>query len=374
MVRDNMSLAEIMLEFVRAAVLERDPVVLSEPEPDWDKLMDISTKQGLIAWVWDGICRLPVEQQPPRQYRINWGMSAQEIWDRYGQQKEVLREMVKVCERNNMRLLLLKGIGLSELYPKPQSRPSGDLDVYFFNDYEKGNILFGDGVNHFHKKHSSYDYHGVHIENHISPLDLDTRFERRIWAFMQSDIVNVCMSSDGYYTFSPISNLIYLITHSLHHFNPHYAVPLRNLIDIIIFVRVNKESLPPRQCYQVLSKLRLDRAFELFLTMGEILLNIEMPEYHLEIVKQKDMEDIKGYILTSESRLIVNDKLPKIRQLQLLSKNHRRVKHVYKYLPSKNENLFLVTVRHNFAIILKRLIRVPENVPFGQGLRSKFRI
>jgi hypothetical protein len=108
--------------------------------------------------------------------------------------------------------------------------------------------------------------------------------------------------------------------------------------------------------------------------MGEILLNIEMPEYYLEIVKQKDMEDIKGYILTSESRLIVNDKLPKIRQLQLLSKNHRRVKHVYKYLPSKNENLFLVTVRHNFAIILKRLIRVPENVPFGQGLRSKFRI
>ncbi len=88
-------------------------------EVDWDGLMDVSKSQGFIAWVWDGICRLPVEQQPPRQYRINWGMSAQEIWDRYEKQKKVLAEMVEICNHNNMRLLLMKGIGLSELYPKP---------------------------------------------------------------------------------------------------------------------------------------------------------------------------------------------------------------------------------------------------------------
>ena len=368
----QLSLTEIMLEFVRAAVLERAPDIPEDIVIDWDKLMDVSTEQGLIAWVWDGICKLPLEQLPPRQYRINWGMSAQEIWDRYGKQKNVLLEMVKLCEQNNMKLLLLKGIGLSELYPKPQSRPSGDLDVYFFENYEKGNALFGDGLNHFYKKHASYDYLGVHIENHLTPLDTDTEFEKKMGLYLQSDIVNACQTSDRYYIFSPMSNLIYLITHSLHHFNPHQAVPIRNMIDIILFVRNNKEKIPPHQCYKVLSKLRLYSTFELFLCMGEFVLGLNMPDYHFGIVKQKHINDIKDYILCPESKLVVSDRLPKVKQLKYLYRNYRRVKHVYKYLPSKRENLFIITYRHFFAIIFKRILNVPESVSFKQGLKSKY--
>ncbi len=246
--------------------------------------MDLSKNQGLIAWVWDGICRLPVEQQPPRQYRINWGMSAQEIWDRYELQKSVLSEMVVICNQNHMRLLLMKGVGLSELYPKPQSRPSGDIDIYLFDDYEKGNTLFGDGVNCFYNKHASYDYHGVHIENHITPLDTDTTFEREIGSYLQTEIGNISLTSDGFYVFSPIANLVYLVTHSLHHFNPNQAVPLRNIIDVIWFIWTYKEELSPSHCYQVMSKLGLDSTFELFLIMGEMVLGINMHEYHSGIV------------------------------------------------------------------------------------------
>lgn len=99
------SLNRIMFEFVRAAVLGRNPMISPNEVIDWDKLMDISTKQGLIAWVWDGICKLPQEQQPPRQQRINWGLSAQEIWQRYVQQKEVLAEIIGICNQNHIRLL-----------------------------------------------------------------------------------------------------------------------------------------------------------------------------------------------------------------------------------------------------------------------------
>ena len=99
---DN-SLVLIMLEFVRAAVLERSPHVPQNIRIDWDRLMDMAAEQGLIAWVWDGICKLPVEMQPPRQQRISWSLSAQEIWDSYGHQKSVLKEVVAVCEQNNMR-------------------------------------------------------------------------------------------------------------------------------------------------------------------------------------------------------------------------------------------------------------------------------
>lgn len=76
-----------MYELVRAAVLDKVPAIPNDVSIDWDKLMDLSQEQRLIAWVGDGVCKLPPEQQPPRQYRINWGLSAHEIWDRYELQK-----------------------------------------------------------------------------------------------------------------------------------------------------------------------------------------------------------------------------------------------------------------------------------------------
>ena len=57
------------------------------------------------------------------------GLSTQEVWDAYYSRKEVLGEMVVQCKENNVKLLLLNGIGVSEIYPRPQSRPSGDIYI-----------------------------------------------------------------------------------------------------------------------------------------------------------------------------------------------------------------------------------------------------
>ncbi len=369
----QMSLTEIMFALVRAAVLDQEPSIPANTIIDWDGLMDISQEQGLIAWVYDGICKLPSEQQPPRLYRINWGMSAQDIWDRYEQQKKVLDEMIGVCHENNMRLLLMKGIGLSGLYPKPQSRPSGDIDVFLFDDYEKGNVLFGDGVNVFVNKHAAYDYHGAHVENHVTPLDTDTEFERRIGAYLQSEYTNVCLRPEGYYTFSPMANLIYLVTHTLHHFNPNQAVPIRNIIDIIWFTWCNKLQLHPRECYQVMSNLKLDSSFELFITMGEIVLGIDMPDYHFGCIKPKHIKDIRDYILRSGPKLFVAHNNSKDEQYRILFDNYGQARSVYKYLPSKKDNLFFIIMRHNVALFLKHLFKIPEDVEFSMGLKSKIK-
>ena len=142
----KLTLFEVMLEFVRAAVLNRIPAVPQYLVIDWDKLMDISVEQGVLAWVWDGVCMLPNDQQPPRMYRINFGMSAQKVWDMYEKQWIVLKEIITRCEQSKIRLLLLKGIGLSVMYPKPQSRSCGDIDIYPFEDFDKFNLLFQDNL------------------------------------------------------------------------------------------------------------------------------------------------------------------------------------------------------------------------------------
>ena len=73
-----------MLALLRYGVLDVKPSAYQpSSQVDWDRMMDVASAQGLLAWVWDGICKLPKEFHPPRQQAINWGLSAQETWDRY---------------------------------------------------------------------------------------------------------------------------------------------------------------------------------------------------------------------------------------------------------------------------------------------------
>ena len=81
-------LEEYMIALLRYGVLDEKPTILQpSSQVDWDRMMDIASAQGILAWVWDGICKLPKEFRPPRQQAINWGLSAQEIWDRHNMQK-----------------------------------------------------------------------------------------------------------------------------------------------------------------------------------------------------------------------------------------------------------------------------------------------
>lgn len=122
-----------------------------------------------------------------------------------------------------------------------------------------------------------------------------------------------------------------------------------------------------------MSKLKLNKTFELFLRMGEIVLEIDMSEYHMGIVKKRHLNDIRDYILRQGSnKLFVSDKLSKANQLQLFCRNYRQLKRIYKYLPSKKENLLFVTFRHNIAIYLKHILNIPEDVQFNKGMRRKF--
>ena len=171
----KLTLFEVMLEFVRAAVLNRIPAVPQYFVIDWDKLMDISVEQGVLAWVWDGVCMLPNDQQPPRMYRINFGMSAQKVWDTYEKQWMVLKEIITRCEQSKIRLLLLKGIGLSILYPKPQSRSCGDIDLYPFEDFNKFNLLFQDNLKEREGKHTIFYFDDVMVENDKELLNSDMR-------------------------------------------------------------------------------------------------------------------------------------------------------------------------------------------------------
>ena len=285
-----MSLVEVMLEFVRAAVFERDPIIPQNTEMDWDKLMDLSVGQGILAWVWDGICTLPQEQQPPRKERISWSLSASEIADRYKQHEQVLEQMAQVCQKNDIKLLLLKGIGLSKLYPNPSSRPSGDLDVYFCGEYEKGNQLFAQTNISVSKKHSSFNYLGVHVENHRTLLNQDWYKRRRIEKYIQLNIDKSVLTPEGYYILEPESNLLFLTMHAIRHlrYSGPAGLSLRSIVDVSVFLLHHRKKLTPSRCFMLMDQFGVAHCFELMVCLGERALNINLSDYRRNLIPESD--------------------------------------------------------------------------------------
>lgn len=347
-------LVEIMLEFVRSAVLERDPVITQGPQMDWDKLMDVAVEQELIALVWDGICKLPKGSRPPRQQCINWGLSAQSIWEDYNKKKRTLSNMIEVCNQNNIRLLLLKGIGLSMLYPNPQSRMSGDIDIFLFEDYQKGNILFTGERIHERSKHSTFVINGVCIENHRNFLEPNTAQKRKIIKYIRSTLNDVKKTQDGYYILSPLSNLVFLTFHTLKHFHGGKQIPIRNIIDFYLFLKHNRAVLPPERCHDVLSQLGLVDSFAFLVSLCELLLNVEVPDYHFGEIPKSHLLVLKKSIG---------------RNLSIESNNW-----LLKYIP-KNSGVTISNVIP-FLIVssLRFLFSIPTDASFKKTMRNRNRV
>lgn len=312
------SLVDVMLEFVRAAVLERVPIVPQDIEINWDELMDMSAEQGVLAWVWDGICKLPVELQPPRQQRINWGLSAQEIWDTYDYQKSVLIDMVKVCEQKDVRLLVFKGISLSLFYPNPANRPAGDIDIFLFGDYSKGNVILANNkLDRENGKCSEFCYQGVKIENHRHFFPSTYKKYFYIDTYLSSKLHEVEKTSDSYYVFPSLANLVLNVVHAVTHIvNTSDPLLIRSVLDIAMMLRNDKTGFAPSECKALMLQLGIDRSFDLLVRASEWILNIDLSRYYIKEVSTLDVNSFKDLLARRSWPIIDSDvsKMEKFRQ------------------------------------------------------------
>lgn len=364
-------LTEIMLEFVRAAVLERDPIIPSEVVIDWDKLMDMAHEHGILAWVWDGICRMPQEQQPPRQQRINWGLSAQEIWIWFDYQKKILKEIVSMCNQNGIRLLLLKGIGLSELFPKPMSRFSNDIDIFLFGEFEKGNkVLSGDNY-YFDGKHASFSFRGVLIENHYTISDNKTKNQRIIEDIINSKLDEILLSDIGYYTLSNEMNIVYLMIHTLFHFDDVHAISFRNIFDFAYFLHKKKYDVRVNLLKDVLNNVHMEKSFVLLLSLSERVLGVPLHEYYMdESIPKEDLNMAYEYVSNRIKKpvyTIDSYSLSGILKYLRWCKNERWL---FKYLPASRGEHISFFLYNNVAILFHKIFRVKSNIHISPWSRQ----
>ncbi len=243
-----------LLALVRSGLWKTDlPIDLFNQmtETDWKIIFKQSSIQGVMGIAYDGMLPWVSTLNISRNLFLTWSANVEAMEKRYYQQCKALEDITEYYHRFSINTLVLKGIGLSTYYPNPSHREGGDIDIYLFNDFEKGNkkiaelginVLRGGSIN---PKHTIFYYHNIPIENHQWFLSHDFVFKKNkhIESVITEKIdISQCkelfIRNQKIYVPSTMCNAFYLLGHMSSHIITS-GLTLRHLCDWAVFL--NKE-------------------------------------------------------------------------------------------------------------------------------------
>ena len=254
--------AKIVLNLIQK-VVDGDSVIEHQlmARTNWREVMALCLSQGVSGICFDALEKLEELSRPPKKLLMEWFGQVIRHENLYKQHKVTLGHLAQFYEQEDIRMILLKGYGLSLFWPKPERRPVGDIDCYNFGQHEladrRMSEKYGIEIDNTHHKHSVFQFENTTVENHYSFLNVHghrstSEIERILEEEVKKDLnVNLKNVSGGFrfhvcedreirnlYYPSVRFNSLYLLRHSAEHFTS-VDINLRQVLDWGFFVRAN---------------------------------------------------------------------------------------------------------------------------------------
>lgn len=235
----------VLLKAIVAGDIDRKYSNTEMTYETWHTLLDVAKHQGLVSVLLDAISQL--ECKPPQRILLQWIGCSLVSENIYYAHLSTICELADFYRRHNIKMMLLKGYGLSLNYPTPNNRPPGDVDIYLYGDGGKADELMFHELGIISKqneeKHSVFTFNGVTVENHSCLINNITHPSvKTLEKFFEADsqnaipIENVSTEASGFYIPSVTTNVLYLPYHMAEHF-VHGDASLRQLLDWAMFVK-----------------------------------------------------------------------------------------------------------------------------------------
>ena len=228
--KEEKYLIELLCAYLRNSKISLDNSV------DYSRLFDISREHNLIAIVFCVIKSADNRDIIPKELFTKFEDGFYETIFRYDHQKNTIEELSRLLIDNKIRHIFFKGSEIKELYPVPEARAMGDIDVLIAQeDRDKvKNLLI---ENNFELENSNgpvYDYrkNNILIEMHtkivsgkVGSSNAETSF---IDAIDHAEFDGCRGRLDSNYHFA------YLITHIAHHFW-FYGAGIKLILDLAVY-------------------------------------------------------------------------------------------------------------------------------------------
>ena len=186
-------------------------------------------------------------------------------------------DVYKDFMKENLRVIVVKGIILRNLYPEPDFRPSNDEDIYvqekdlkriidIFLKYKFVVVNDKDDVVILYDKYS-----GLCVEIHTSLFDKESEFFNRY----QMHFDNVF---DNLYEFNINKNVVYSLSHEQHflflsfHLIKHIlhsGVGIRQIMDLFMYYKEYGKDMDISYIYDVYKKMEIDYVMDNIFSFGK---------------------------------------------------------------------------------------------------------
>ena len=151
----------------------------------------LARQQAIVGVIYKSIERLPKEKRPPRELLFKWIATTERIKELNQHINKTAQKVESQFRDNNFHCCIFKGQGIAQLYPNPELRTSGDIDIWI-NSERKEIISFV--IKLSTSSHAVY-YHidgikinGVEIKTHFTPSYMANPLaNRRLQKWIQSE-------------------------------------------------------------------------------------------------------------------------------------------------------------------------------------------
>lgn len=231
----------LLFEIIHIALGTREKLSRPPTDDDWHEIYQMAIKQSLIGLIFTAVEKINAKDatvKPPMTLFYEWLGQVNQIEQQSRFLNEASNHLTRIFANGGLRSCVLKGQGIAQLYPQPERRQSGDIDLWVEGSREQAISFLKSSCFHVGKVVIHHvDAHiidGVECEIHFFPIWLyNPYYNKRLQRFFINRSEEQFTHYDKYlgYCYPTVGfNVVYNLVHIFHHLLDE-GVGLRQVVD-----------------------------------------------------------------------------------------------------------------------------------------------
>ena len=276
---------------------------------NWNYIYSFAERHSLVGILFSGIERLPKDMLPEIDLLVNWYGQSEHIKSINIKQKQSSQNLFRIAKNQGCDFCIMKGLAISLLYPNPEYRGYGDIDIFIYGNYQIFEKSIKDcGIKIVTgPKHDEFAFEGVHVELHKYYINNSSRVGKTLNQYLNKvSRIELCSRSECGWAIPNFNfNVVFLLRHMCVHLATE-GMTLRNVLDYALLLLKEGEKINWDEVISVLKKTKMDCAFDTMVGVAEKVLDVDFSIYYIgkpvQRLIDRVLDEVMNVNLHAESR------------------------------------------------------------------------